>query len=41
MCSSDLALVVSFLVGMIAGLATGLLHTKLKIHEILAGILTW
>src|SRR5574344_2850500 len=39
-CDPLLALVVSFLVGMIAGLATGLLHTKLKIHEILAGILT-
>jgi putative tryptophan/tyrosine transport system permease protein len=34
------ALLVSFCAGMIAGLVTGLLHTKLKIHEILAGILT-
>src|SRR5574344_2169550 len=39
-CDPLLALVVSFLVGMIAGLATGLLHTKLHIHEILAGILS-
>jgi putative tryptophan/tyrosine transport system permease protein len=34
------SLLVAFLAGMIAGLMTGLLHTKLKIHEILAGILT-
>src|SRR5574344_1476436 len=35
-----LSLVIAFAAGMIAGLVTGLLHTKLKIHEILAGILT-
>lgn len=35
-----LSLVIAFMAGMIAGLVTGLLHTKLKIHEILAGILT-
>ncbi len=34
------ALLVSFFAGLIAGLVTGVLHTKLKIHEILAGILT-
>jgi putative ABC transport system permease protein len=34
------SLLVAFLAGMIAGLTTGLLHTKLRIHEILAGILT-
>ena len=34
------ALLISFFAGMIAGLATGFLHTKLKIHEILAGILS-
>lgn len=34
------ALVVSFFAGALAGLATGFLHTKLKIHEILAGILS-
>ena len=35
-----LALLVSFFAGVLAGLATGLMHTKLKIHEILAGILS-
>lgn len=35
-----LALFISFFTGLIAGLATGLMHTKLKIHEILAGILS-
>ena len=34
------ALLLAFLVGMVTGLATGLLHTKLGIPEILAGILT-
>lgn len=34
-----LCLFISFLVGMIAGLLTGVLHTKLKIPGILAGIL--
>ena len=34
------ALAVSFFAGILAGLATGFLHTKLKIHEILAGILS-
>ncbi len=34
------ALLISFFAGMIAGLVTGFLHTKLKIHEILAGILS-
>ncbi|MBQ0050430.1 MAG: ABC transporter permease [Treponema sp.] len=35
-----LAVLISFFAGIIAGLATGLMHTKLKIHEILAGILS-
>ena len=35
-----LAVFISFLTGLIAGLATGIMHTKLKIHEILAGILS-
>jgi len=35
-----LAVLISFLTGLIAGLATGIMHTKLKIHEILAGILS-
>lgn len=35
-----LAVFISFFTGLIAGLATGLMHTKLKIHEILAGILS-
>ncbi|MBR4599103.1 MAG: ABC transporter permease [Treponema sp.] len=35
-----IAVLVSFLTGLVAGLATGLMHTKLKIHEILAGILS-
>lgn len=34
------ALAVSLFAGTLAGLATGFLHTKLKIHEILAGILS-
>lgn len=34
------AVFISFLTGIIAGLVTGLMHTKLKIHEILAGILS-
>lgn len=34
------ALLISFLGGMLAGLVTGVLHTKLKIPAILAGILT-
>ena len=34
------AVLISFLTGLVAGLATGLMHTKLKIHEILAGILS-
>ena len=36
----QLALLVSFLAGMCAGLVTGFLHTKLGIPDILAGILT-
>ncbi len=36
----QLALLVSFLAGMAAGLITGFLHTKLGIPDILAGILT-
>lgn len=35
-----LALVVSFVSGCVAGMVTGVLHTKLKIPPILAGILT-
>lgn len=35
-----LALFISFIGGMLAGLITGILHTKLKIPTILAGILT-
>lgn len=35
-----IALLVSFFAGMLCGLATGLLHTKLKIHVLLASILT-
>ena len=35
-----LAVFVAFFAGLVAGLATGLMHTKLKIHEILAGILS-
>lgn len=34
------ALLVAFLIGLIAGFVTGILHTKLKIQELLAGILT-
>ena len=34
------ALLVAFLAGMLAGLATGILHTTMKIPAILAGILT-
>lgn len=36
----EVALVVSFLAGILAGLITGFLHTKLGIPDILAGILT-
>ncbi|MCR5289812.1 MAG: ABC transporter permease [Treponema sp.] len=35
-----LALLFSFVMGAVCGLCTGLLHTKLHIHEILAGILS-
>ena len=35
-----LAVLIAFFTGLVAGLATGLMHTKLKIHEILAGILS-
>lgn len=35
-----LALMVAFFVGMICGFVTGLMHTKLKIHVLLASILT-
>ena len=35
-----LAVIVSFLVGLLAGLVTGFLHTKLGIPAILSGILT-
>lgn len=38
--SSILAIVLAFIVGGLAGLITGLLHTKLGIPDILAGILT-
>ena len=34
-----LALLISFIVGILTGIATGLIHTKLKIPAILAGIL--
>ena len=34
------AVLIAFVTGIVAGLATGLMHTKLKIHEILAGILS-
>lgn len=34
------AVFISFFAGVIAGFVTGVLHTKLKIHEILAGILS-
>ena len=34
------AVLIAFFTGLVAGLATGLMHTKLKIHEILAGILS-
>lgn len=36
----QVALIVSFLAGIVAGLITGFLHTKLGIPDILAGILT-
>ena len=36
----QLALLISFLAGVAAGLVTGFLHTKLGIPDILAGILT-
>ena len=39
-CDASLALVVAFLVGMLAGLVTGLFHTNMGIPAILAGILT-
>lgn len=39
-CNPFLSLLVAFLAGALAGLATGLLHTKLEIPGILAGILT-
>lgn len=35
-----IALVASFGLGTLAGLVTGILHTKFKMHELLAGILT-
>lgn len=35
-----LAMILAFIVGMLAGLVTGFLHTKLKIPAILSGILT-
>ncbi|WP_407426356.1 ABC transporter permease [Treponema sp.] len=35
-----IAAFIAFLTGIVAGLATGLMHTKLKIHEILSGILS-
>ena len=35
-----MGLLMGALGGMIAGIVTGILHTKLKIHAILAGILT-
>ena len=35
-----LSLSAAFAAGMLAGLATGLLHTKIKIHVLLASILT-
>lgn len=34
------AVIAASLTGILAGLATGLMHTKLRIHEILAGILS-
>lgn len=39
-CNPLVAILISFFAGIIAGLVTGLMHTKLKIHEILAGILS-
>lgn len=39
-CNPQLALVLSFAAGLVAGLVTGFLHTKLGIPDILAGILT-
>ena len=38
--SPVIAVVLAFLVGSVAGIVTGLLHTKLKIPALLAGILT-
>ncbi|MCR4822631.1 MAG: ABC transporter permease [Treponema sp.] len=35
-----IAVFIAFFTGLVAGLATALMHTKLKIHEILAGILS-
>ena len=37
-CDVWLAMVIAFLVGMLAGLVTGLLHTQMGIPAILAGI---
>lgn len=39
-CNSFLSLPIAFAAGMVAGLVTGILHTKLKIPAILSGILT-
>ena len=39
-CNPLLAVFIAGFTGIIAGLATGLMHTKLRIHEILAGILS-
>jgi putative tryptophan/tyrosine transport system permease protein len=39
-CNPYFSLFLAFAAGTLTGLCTGLLHTKLKIHEILAGILT-
>ena len=39
-CNVWLAMVIAFLVGMLAGLVTGLLHTQMGIPAILSGILT-
>lgn len=39
-CNVWVAMIAAFLVGMLAGLATGLFHTFMGIPAILAGILT-
>jgi putative tryptophan/tyrosine transport system permease protein len=39
-CNPYLSLLAAFCIGMCTGLATGLMHTKLKIHVLLASILT-